>query len=235
MVKQGSPSCVKMLLKATGLNPLQPFPFEPNGHYFTSLLETATAYRDLEMVKQLLEASSVDFKPANEECQLALSGALNWQRLDIHIQKSVEIIKYFLDHGFDVNCEAQRGCEGAPLLIKAASTPGDSAMILNLLLSYGANVHMAGDFQRTALWQAAQYGRHARIAALLDHGADPLQKDSEGQTPLDASMSDYKGTSLKIILRAIEDKRIQVDLIGLIETAKEAFYDQNETKKKIDC
>lgn len=60
------------------------------------------------MVKQLLEASSVDFKPANEECQLALSSALNWQRLDIHIQKSVEIIKYFLDHGFDVNCEAQR-------------------------------------------------------------------------------------------------------------------------------
>lgn len=107
-MKQGSPSCVKMLLKATGLNPLQPFPFEPNGHYFTSLLETATAYRDLEMVKQLLEASSVDFKPANEECQLALSSALNWQRLDIHIQKSVEIIKYFLDHGFDVNCEAQR-------------------------------------------------------------------------------------------------------------------------------
>ena len=44
-------------------------------------------------------------------------------------------------------------------------------------------------------------------------------------------MSDYKGTSLKIILRAIEDKRIQVDLIGLIEKAKEALYDENEENR----
>ena len=44
-------------------------------------------------------------------------------------------------------------------------------------------------------------------------------------------MSDYKGTSLKIILKAIEDKGIQVDLFGLIEKAKEAFYDQNEENR----
>lgn len=229
VVKQGSPSCVKMLLEKTGLNPLRPFPFEPGSHYLTNLLEVATTYRDLEMVKQLLEANDVDLNPANEECQLALSSALSWRRLDFH--KTVEIIKYFLDHGFDVNCNARRGDKEAPLLTTAASMTRGSDMILNFLLSYGANVDMAGDFQRTALWEASKLWYHARITALLDHGADPLRKDSKGQTPLDASMSDFRGIPLKIILRAIEDKGIQVYLTSLGQKAERAYcYEDRENR-----
>lgn len=232
VAKQGSSSCVKMLLEVTGLNPLQPFPITPNHHHFTSLLETAAAYRDLEMVKHLLEADDVDFNPANEECQQALSSAISWQRLDIH--KSVEIIKYFLDHGFDVNCRARRGWHaGTPLLSIAASMPNQSDMILDLLLSHGANVHMTDYLQRTALWWAAQKWNHTKFATLLDHGANPLQKDNEGRTPLDASMSDYKGTSFKTILRVIEARGAQVDLTGLIQKAERAIYDENEENRML--
>lgn len=120
VVKQGSCSSIKLLLEVTGLNPLQTFPFTPNHRHFTSLLETAAAHKDLQMVKQLLEADNVDFRPTNEERQQALSSALSWYRFDTH--KSVEIIKYFLDLGFDVNCRARRGCyAGVPLLSIAAS------------------------------------------------------------------------------------------------------------------
>lgn len=100
VMKQGSSSSVKMLLEVTSLNPLQLFPFMGNHHHFTSLIETAAAYWDLEMVKQILETDDVDFHSTNEECQqAALSSALSWQRID-NIHKSVEAIKYFLDHGF---------------------------------------------------------------------------------------------------------------------------------------
>ena len=90
---------------------------------------------------------------------------------------------------------------------------------------------MAGDFQRTALWEASKFWYHARITALLDHGADPLRKDSKGQTPLDASMSEFRGIPLKIILRAIEDKGIQVYLTSLGQKAERAYcYEDRENR-----
>lgn len=72
VVEQGSCLSVKMLLEVTGLVPMQTYPFTPTHRHFTSLLETAATYNDLQKVKQLLEADNVDFHPMNEECQQAL-------------------------------------------------------------------------------------------------------------------------------------------------------------------
>lgn len=170
----------------------------------------------------------------NEECQQALSSALSalsWYRSDIH--KSVEIIKYFLDHGFDVNCKARRGCyAGAPLLSIAASMPDRrKGIVIDVLLKYGANVHITDDMQRTALWWAAQNPGHTVVQTLLDHEADPLQKDKEGRTSLDESMSCYKGLLFKTVLRGIEARDAKFDFAGLMQKAERGrYYDHEENR-----
>ena len=231
VVKQGSCSSIKLLLDVTGLNPLQTYPFTPDHRHFTSLLETAASHSDLQMVKQLLEAGNVDFRPTNEECQQALSSALSWYRFDTH--KSLEIIKYFLDHGFDVNCKARRGCyAGVSLLSIAASMPErHQDMTINILLKYGANVHITDDMQRTALWWAVTKWNHNIVQILLDHGADPLQKDKDGRTPLYESMSWYTGAPFKTVLRGIEARGAKFDFNDIMQKAERRGYDEHEENR----
>lgn len=220
----GTRSSVKMLLEVTGLDPLQTF----SGNYgleLTSLLEVAALEGDLEMIKQLLEADKVNFHPSNKECQQALSCAIGSTYFNDKRVECMEVVKYFLSHGFDANCRAIRGYyAGTPLLSIAAAIHEWSGEIINLLLSHGAEVHNTDDLQQTALCWAAIKGNHAAVATLLDHGADPFHKDNEGDTPLGRSVSGYVNQSFRTLLRAIETRGVKGDLIGLLEKTKLCYH-----------
>lgn len=230
VVEQGSCSSVKMLLEVMGLDPVKLLAVTPHG--CTSLLETATTFIDLKMVKLLLE--KVDFHPANEEYQQALSSAISWGRVGNHVFKSVEIIEYFLDHGFDVNTRAKRGAyAGSPLLTISVSTAAQQDVVVSLLLSRGADVHATDESQQTALWWAVNRGDDIAVPILLDHGADPLHENINGRTPLDECVSGYNYTLLRIILRAMEARGVQYDLTDLMHKAEERRrrYHKHEENK----
>lgn len=106
-------------------------------------------------------------------------------------------------------------------------------MTINVLLRYGANVHITDDMQRTALWWAATKWNHNIIQILLDHGADPLQKDKEGQTPLYESMSWYTGTPFKTILRGIEASGAKFDFTGLMQKAEKRISYEHEENRMV--
>lgn len=104
-------------------------------------------------------------------------------------------------------------------------------IVINVLLKYGANVHITDDMQRTALWWAAQNPGHTVVQTLLDHGADPLQKDKEGRTSLDESMSCYKGLLFKTVLRGIDARNAKFDFAGLMQkTERGRYYDHEENR-----
>lgn len=93
-VEYGTPATVRMLLNVTRLSPSRRD--LGSGDHLRNLLDIALNYRDLDMIKLLLEEpENVDFSPPNEECQYALSNAVG--------RRGVEIVKYFLDHGFYAN------------------------------------------------------------------------------------------------------------------------------------
>jgi len=66
----------------------------------------------------------------------------------------------------------------------AAAANGGSAEIVRMLLDYGCNPNLQGEFQRTALWRAAFSGNAEVAEILLQAGADPALYDSSFQTPL---------------------------------------------------
>ena len=72
--------------------------------------------------------------------------------------------------------------------------------LLELLISYGANVNAQSHDGRSALMQAADSGQLGAAAFLLKHGADVNAKGSDGETAL--MLAEKKGyTEIAGLLR----------------------------------
>jgi ankyrin repeat protein len=77
-------------------------------------------------------------------------------------------------------------CEdGDPVV--ALATMSSSVEVLKALLGVGAPVDCPGIHGQTALHRAAMKGDADRVAILLEYGASPYQRDSDGRTPLDVA------------------------------------------------
>ena len=91
-----------------------------------------------------------------------------------------------------------------------ASSDGYAGMV-ELLLSYGANLRLETDGGFTALHFAAERNHWEAIETLLDHGANPnLRTDDSGDTPLHEATSPFHGSeAIEALLR---DRRIRPNI-----------------------
>lgn len=221
-VEYGTPATVRMLLNVTRFDPLRCV--LDWGRRSQSLLGIAQKTGNLDKIKLFLEEPH--FRPSNEDCQRALSNAVSY--------KHVEIVKYFLDHGFDANGKGVHRDGARPLLALATDwieyREQDPDPVVMLLLDRGAAVAITDDSQRTALWYAARNSNTATIQALLNHGADPLHEDCDGRTPLHVSARSHDSTHMRTILRSIEAKKIERDFMNFLP---EKWYvpEQQEDKR----
>ena len=101
-------------------------------------------------------------------------------------RRDVAAVQLALEGGADVN---QRDGDGWPPLHSACYGTCDDG-IAALLVRWGADVASVDKWQRTPLWYACSYGRHATAMLLLAvcDGADLWRADVGGRTPLPQCM-----------------------------------------------
>lgn len=129
--------------------------------------------------------------------------ALHWATLHGHFQ----LVQFLIAHGADVRGDAAyvpmfnaisghsptitrlllnagaspnaTDTQGVPLIVAAASTPRNTA-IVEMLLEYGANIDESTASGNTALLTAVMSGLLATVKVLVDRGADINLADSNG-------------------------------------------------------
>ncbi|MEI8135030.1 MAG: ankyrin repeat domain-containing protein [bacterium] len=105
----------------------------------------------------------------------------------IDTAKSLEIVRMFLKHGYDINRRDSTQNRGSEPLILLAIT-SSSTEILNLLISNGANVNETLRSNGATLLHTLAYepkeNSLSMIKLLIKSGADVNRSDSSGKTPL---------------------------------------------------
>jgi uncharacterized protein len=100
-----------------------------------------------------------------------------------------EVVDFLLSKGADPNTPAKNPMRVAPLHSAAAHTrPFVAFSIAKLLLMYGASANARQEGEWTALHQAAANGNLDLVALLLECGADPTARSSDGKTPVDLAI-----------------------------------------------
>ena len=116
------------------------------------------------------EMPEVNTTPTNSDLELLL------EAID---DGNVQLVKYMLDKGVDVNASTDGGW--TPLL--EAADEGQTA-IMELLLDRGARVDQGNRDGWTPLMEAAEEGHYEMAKLLLDKGAKPDQTNDNGVTAL---------------------------------------------------
>lgn len=89
------------------------------------------------------------------------------------------IVRALLDHGADPNTRTTNH-KTSPLM---SATISGRVVIVQMLLDAGATVHDRNIFGHTALLLAVHFNEAEIIRMLMEHGADPLAQDHEGNSP----------------------------------------------------
>ena len=96
--------------------------------------------------------------------------------------KHVEVMKYLLGHGADVN--ARNNFETTPLNQAAWQAWHQDADVAAALLTAGADASARDNQGFTPLMTAADYGHLAFVQALIEHGVDVNARMARGATAL---------------------------------------------------
>jgi len=149
----------------------------------------AALHRSHFRVADLLHGHCADVNVRGESEWTALHAASNYRLVDI--------VRWLLDHGADVNPRTAR-CNTPLTLI---NTPSTGPEICRMLLEHQADVNIRGELGKTALHWVAKYGDMPEATQLLlDHGADPNTQDDEGRTPLHDSCRSGAVEDLRLLL-----------------------------------
>ncbi len=87
-------------------------------------------------------------------------------------------------------------CEEGDSIV-ALATMSSSIDVMQALLGVGAPADCPGIHDQTALHKAAMNGQANRVALLLQYGASPWHRDSDGMTPLDLAVTDIPDNYLQ--------------------------------------
>lgn len=116
----------------------------------------------------------------------------------------LDVVRYLLDHGADVNAHSKGKVTDRTALMAAASNDGHPE-IVRLLVERGANVNTRGELGWTALIWAAREGDIESVKFLLSKGADPNVKASDGKSVIeltDGTDSPNRSDIVKILKAA---------------------------------
>jgi ankyrin repeat protein len=80
-------------------------------------------------------------------------------------------------------------CEQGDSVV-ALATMSSSIEVMQALLGVGSPADCPGIHDQTALHKAAINGQADRVALLLQYGASPWRRDSDGMTPIDLAITD---------------------------------------------
>jgi len=131
---------------------------------------------------------------------------------------NVELVKYFLDKGIDVNGVDEHGF--TPLMLAASE---DHPEVVRLLIDRGAKVNFINQKGWTALIEAADEGSYASAVVLLEAGADVNLHDKfRGHSAVAVAASEGNTHILELLLDSGADLTILTDgYLPLHEAAEE--------------
>lgn len=92
----------------------------------------------------------------------------------------VEIVKYLINHGANVNAKDNAGLTALHFAVKDANKG-----IITLLLDAGADVNCRNNYGNSPIMMCNNLTPHNIFAVLLSYGADPMQKNNFGNNALD--------------------------------------------------
>ena len=195
---------IENLLRHTTLNPLDQFRSELGVGFTTcktsSLLQIAASTPSFEKFTKYLEMTGLKLDPSNEVCCEALATAVEARR--------PEIVRYFLDKGFDVNrtYQLEDPRQGLPrpeirdvhLLYLAIyshqyhnvweETSGQRyeklTSVVQDLLDHGAKLDAPGPCNRTPLALAIKRGEFDLCRLLIERGANPILGFEKGTSAI---------------------------------------------------
>jgi ankyrin repeat protein len=142
-------------------------------------------------------------------------------------QLSVDIMRLLLAQGEGLGVDA-RDIAGRTALWLAAGVGQPNIALVAALVSEGASVDLADEFDVTALGASSRRGHGALVAALLEHGADANARCAVNSTPLIAAA---EGGHLDVVNTLIETGHAEVDAAdtsgdtALIAAAREGHAD----------
>jgi ankyrin repeat protein len=147
---------------------------DPTSELGGRLLHEACRWDRLDVVAALLGAGApVDARGQNGATPLALAVRYRHRPL----------IDLLLAHGADVAAVDRHG--QSVLAAAASAVDGDPVSIVPLLLARAAPVNVRDGLGTTELHHAARRGDASVVAALIDHGAEPIIENHDGQTAVE--------------------------------------------------
>lgn len=186
------------------------------------LFESVAYLCNFETFIALLKYMNVELCPSSLTHQQMLS---NFVR-----SGEIEVVRLFLDKGFDVNtmyCDEQGNMSS--LLVTAASCGGadeELEPIIQLLLDRGALADAIDHTRITALTHATEGLRLGVINMLLDRGANPIFGLGEMITPLEMAAREFQSDLLRKFLDVMIARKLKFDnILSLLPSRRDDSVD----------
>uniref|UniRef100_A0A336N437 CSON006168 protein n=1 Tax=Culicoides sonorensis TaxID=179676 RepID=A0A336N437_CULSO len=134
----------------------------------TALLHSAVRSDGLKMVKLLIKNYKFDVNVKDSNQRTPLHDAISRTPLHDAISRSnLEIVKYLIDRGADVNAKDSNERTALHEVAKHSNLE-----IVKYFIDHGADVHAKDSNKRTALHEVAKHSNLEIVKYFIDHGAD---------------------------------------------------------------
>ena len=144
--------------------------------------------------------------------------------------RDVDRVRFVLMNGANPNGRNKEG--KTPLMLATQTGITRNGPVMEELLAHGADVNVADDDGRTAIFHAAMAGSPAATRVLLQYGADTEKTDLNGQTPRDlAEMLEFdqvvaifdKGAEAALEVHPLHRAAVEGDVATIVSLLEKGF------------